>query len=214
MIPASLKGKELEALLLEAAKREESAGRLTMSRYGVQGVTFGGKTILVPSLPDFEGCLPGGRQIIIEAKCCQGSAFPLADDHFRDRQYRHMATRARFGALAFLVIHFAERYLKTTGTDPGMTVAVPVDEQMQFWMAYTNREARTLSRSEATTIGTIVPWNVPKGCRKPLPNLMAFLMPTHPCNRPATLQDTPVPAPLTEHDAWELFPQYEDFPAP
>lgn len=174
MVPESLKGKELETLTLEAAKRLESSGVLTLFRYGVQGVTFGGKTILYPSLPDFGGVLQGGRLFNIEAKCVAGSSFPLASDHFRDRQYSHMTRCARLGALSFILIHFAARRLLRV-SEPAMTVAVPVDEQMQFWRAYECGEARSLSRDYALTIGLIVPWTVPKGCRKPLPCLSSFL---------------------------------------
>ena len=176
MIPSSLKGKELENLLLSAAEREELKGMLTLSRYGVQGVTFNGKTILVPSLPDLEGVLHGGRQIIIEAKAVAGSSFPLKDDHFRARQYTHMVRRARFGALCFLVIHFAERNL-ITKREPGMTVAVPVDERIDFWRYYEAGEAKSLSRDESLRVGKIVPWVVPARCRKALPDLLSFLAP-------------------------------------
>lgn len=176
MVPTSLKGKEFETLILDAAKREESSGRLTLFRYGVQGVTFGGKTILVSSLPDFGGVVHGGRQLNIEAKCAAGASFPLASDHFRDRQYSHLAKCARFGGLSFLLIHFAERRLQTK-QEPGMTVAVPVDEKMTFWRHYEAGEARSLSRDEALTIGQIVPWVVPPRCRKPLPDLLSFLNP-------------------------------------
>ncbi|MFT3992418.1 MAG: Holliday junction resolvase RecU [Luteolibacter sp.] len=176
MVPASLKGKEFETLLLDAAKRAEAGGMLTLSRYGVQGVTFGDKTILVPSFPDFEGVLYGGRQIIIEAKCCKGPSFEMRDDKFKGRQYAHMKRRSTFGALCFLVIHFAERNLANK-RDPGMTVAVPVDGKMPFWKAYEAGEALSLSRDTALSIGVIVPWVAPKGCRKALPDLMHFLTP-------------------------------------
>lgn len=176
MVPASLKGKEFETLILDAAKREESGGGLTLSRYGVQGVIFGGKTILVPSLPDFEGVLAGGRQFIIEAKACQKSHFALDESKFKDRQYAHMAKRSEFGSLCFLLIHFAERRLATK-SDPGMTVAVPVSARHPFWMLYETGERKTLSRDEALSIGQIVPWITPKGCRKALPDLISFLWP-------------------------------------
>ena len=176
MVPPSLKGKEFETLILEAARREEASGGLTLSRYGVQGVTFGDKTILGPSLPDFEGVLAGGRQIIIEAKACKTPGLELRDKNFKDRQYSHMAKRAEFGSLCFLLIHFAERQL-VTKRDPGMTVAVPVNARHPFWMLYETGERRTLSREEALTIGQAVPWIVPKGCRKPLPDLLSFLWP-------------------------------------
>jgi penicillin-binding protein-related factor A (putative recombinase) len=174
MVPPSLKGKELETLILDAAKREEASGTMILFRYGVQGTTFGGKTILLSSLPDFGGVLAGGRQFNIEAKCAAGASFPLASDHFRDRQYSHMARCARMGALSFLMIHFAERRLMSK-TDPGMTVAVPVNEKMSFWRFYEAGDARSLSREEALSLGCIVPWVVPPRCRKPLPDLLSFL---------------------------------------
>jgi penicillin-binding protein-related factor A (putative recombinase) len=174
MVPASLKGKQFEAAIMAAGERLESAGVLTLGRYGVQGVTFGGKTILVPSLPDFEGVLRGGSQFIIEAKCCQDAALALHDDKFKARQYSHMARRARFGAKCFLLIHFAERRLKTK-TDPGMTVAVPVDESMPFWELYENGFRKSLTRDDALEYGQIVPWVIPPRCRKALPDLMRFI---------------------------------------
>ena len=150
MTPASLKGKEFETLLLDAAKRLEACGTLTLGRYGVQGVTFGGKTILVPSLPDLEGCLRGGRQVVIEAKCCAGASFPLADDHFRKRQYAHLARRAAFGALCFITIHWAERRL-ASGIQCGMTVAVPVDASSQRPMPTRDLEANEPRRPKTNS---------------------------------------------------------------
>lgn len=174
MVPASLKGRELETVILNAAKREESAGRLVLFRYGVQATVIGGQTVLLSSLPDFGGVLPGGRHFNIEAKCAAGASFPLASDHFRDRQYSHMVRCARMGALSFLLIHFAARQL-VTKTDPGMTVAVPVDDRMSFWRRYEAGEARSLARDQALALGRIVPWTVPPRCRKPLPDIRSFL---------------------------------------
>ena len=130
--------------------------------------------MLLSSLPDFGGVLPGGRLFNIEAKAAAGASLPLASDHFRDRQYSHMVRCARMGALSFLLIHFAERRL-VSKTDPGMTVAVPVNERMSFWRYYEAGDARSLSRDEALSLGSIVPWVVPPRCRKPLPDILSFL---------------------------------------
>lgn len=177
MEPSSLKGKEFETLVIDAAKRQESRGTLTLSRYGVQGVTFGGKTILVPSLPDLEGVLaPSGRQFIIECKVVSGSSLPLADDHFRQRQFAHLEKRARFGAACFVLIHFNGRKLATK-LDSAMTVAVPVSPLMSFWDNYMSGAIRSLSRAEAVAIGYKVPWEAPPRCRKFLPDLLSFLAP-------------------------------------
>lgn len=190
MVPDSLKGSELEKAILAAGERCEAYGVLSLFRYGVQGVTFGGKTILVPSLPDFGGVLANGRLFNIEAKCVAGASFPLASDHFRDKQYKHLVRTARFGAASYLVIHFAARHLVKV-SDPGMTVAVPVDDRMGFWRAYECGDIKSLSREYAQKLGRRVPWVVPKGCRKALPDLLSFLGPAS----EASLFQAPVETP-------------------
>lgn len=176
MVPEKLTGKEFETLILKSAKREESSGTMLLFRYGVQGVTFGGKTMLLTSLPDFGGVMAGGRQINIEAKCCAGASFPLASDHFRDRQYSHMVRCAKMGGASFLLIHFAARRL-VSKIEPGMTIAVPVNDDMPFWRHYEAGAAKSMPRDEALTMGHLVPWTTPKGCRVPLPDLSSFLQP-------------------------------------
>ena len=83
MIPTKLagNGKDFEELLLARAAAEEKRGRMTMARYGVQvSRTATGDMVAVPSLPDFDIALAGGKQAIIEAKVCSGPSFPLTKD--------------------------------------------------------------------------------------------------------------------------------------
>ncbi|MCE5310475.1 MAG: hypothetical protein LLG20_22790 [Acidobacteriales bacterium] len=177
MVPPKLSGKEFETALMDAAKRHEAEGALTMGRYGVQAMHLGkDKVITVPSLPDFEGVLATGRQFIIEAKAVAGSSLPLKSDHFRGRQYAHLAKRSEFGASCWLAIHFSARRL-VNSIQPAMTLAVPVDRSMPFWQAYETGETATLHRDTAHQIGSVIPWRIPKGCRKPLPDLVALLWP-------------------------------------
>lgn len=193
MTPSALKGKELETLLLDAAKRLETAGILTMSRYGVHGMVVAGKnggasqTLLIPSLPDFEGCLANGRQFIIEAKVCSGPSFPMQKSSLKPRQVAHMLTRSRFGVPCFLVIHFNERILKNA-IYPGITVAVPVNDSSPIWQRYLDvhdeakrtgnppKSQAALGRDAAQDMGPLIPWRVGKGCRKALPDLAGLLL--------------------------------------
>lgn len=176
MVPNQLKGKDFEQLLMDAAKRHEREGGITMGRYGVQGLRLKDGVVLIPSLPDFEGVLADGRQFIIEAKAVQGASLSLQGDHFRVRQYAHLVKRAEFNVRTFLLIHFAARTL-TNSIQHAMTVAVPVRRDMPFWQEYEAKDSCTLHRDTAQEIGQLVPWTAPKGCKKPLPDLISFLWP-------------------------------------
>jgi penicillin-binding protein-related factor A (putative recombinase) len=191
MTPSTLKGKDFETLLMTAAKREESNGLLTMGRYGVQGMVVadksngGSRTLLVPSLPDFEGCLMGGRQFNIEAKVCGDPSFPLDKKFIKPRQVSHMLSRSKFGVPCFVLIHFTKRETATASW-PAFTVALPVNDEWEVWQRFvdiyaeskdpTSRES--ISRDTALEKGQWVPWHTPKGCRTPTPDLLSFLAPS------------------------------------
>jgi penicillin-binding protein-related factor A (putative recombinase) len=194
MVPTTLKGSEFETLLMDAAKREEAAGTLTMGRYGVDGMVVAGKnggasqTLLVPSKPDFEGVLAGGRQFIFEAKVCSGPSFPMQKDKIKPRQVEHMLRRSAFGVPCYLMIHFTERRGQNF-FHPAITVAVPVSDASPIWRNFIEAHAEAkrtkepvasqpaLHRDTAQDMGKLVPWRVPKGCRKALPDLLSFLWP-------------------------------------
>ena len=187
-VPTSLKGPELEKALMDAAAREERNGILTMGRYGVDGVTVQGKTMLVPSKPDFEGVFSSGRQFIIEAKCCDGPSFPMNKDKIKPRQVSHMLTRSRFNVPCFLVIHFAARRLANANF-PAFTVAIPVNDSHPRWQAFVDAAAVAkrektkmetqpgITRDWAQEVGKLVPWITPPRCTKPLPDIVSFLWP-------------------------------------
>lgn len=187
MTPHTLKGREFESLLLDAAAREEKAGRLTMGRYGVQVAHMGAEMIALNSLPDFEGvAAPSGAQFIIEAKVCAGPGFELRPDKIKPRQVRHMLARSRFGVPSFVLIHFCERRGKTFH-QPAETIALPVIERLTFWQAFLDAAAEakraktafvspgSISRDHASRIGRRVEWTCPKGSKKHLPDLAALL---------------------------------------
>lgn len=173
-VPAKLKGNtgkdNFEDLLLQAAKRMKD--RLTMSRYGVTCIRRGpGDVMAIPSKPDFEGVFAGSSQFIIEAKVESGASFSLGAEAFKELQYNHMAERARYGVPCFLVIHYNYRKLNKT-EDPAFTVALPVHPELQMWRDYESKELKRIPREMALALGTIIPWTMPKGTRKPLPHFI------------------------------------------
>lgn len=187
MTPAKLTGKEFESAIMDSLARGKREGVLTGGRYGVQVSMIDGKWQPVPSLPDFEGCLASGRQWIIEAKCCAGASFALAKNIIKPRQVSHMLDRSAFGALCFVLIHFAERRMATKN-DPAITVALPVNDSVPIWREFVDGCAKAkrtsetaysckIPRDQACDLGQLVIWNAPKGCRKTLPDLQALLSP-------------------------------------
>jgi len=187
-VPEQIKGTEFEADLAAAADRAEKLGILTMDRYGVTLSVQAGVTLGISSKPDFEGVLHTGRQFIFEAKVCSGSSFPMNKDKIKPRQVSHMLTRSRFNVPCFLVIHFTARYMAKS-IHPAFTVAIPVSDADPRWQRFVDAHAvakrlnaavapqGSVSREEALAIGRIVPWTIPKGCRKPLPDILSFLQP-------------------------------------
>lgn len=189
LVPETLKGKEFEELIMEAGARERKAGLMTLGRYGVQGMVVQGKTLLVPSLPDFEGVLAGGHQFIIEAKVCSSASIQMDKKFVKPRQISHMLERSAMGAQCFLLIHFNARKLQNAN-QPAFTVALPVTAKSSpVWQRFvdiyaeanrlrcepTSRES--ISRDKAYDMGTVVRWVAPKGCRKALPDLLSLLWP-------------------------------------
>ena len=187
-VPEQLKGTEFESLLAAAADREEKSGLLTMDRYGVTLSVQAGVTLGISSKPDFEGVLASGRQFIFEAKVCSGPSFPMAKDKIKPRQVSHMLTRSRFNVPCFLVIHFTARNLVKSST-PATTIAIPVSDADPRWQRFVDAHAEarrtkgtvepqgSISRDEAHDIGQLVPWRIPQGCRKALPDLLSFIWP-------------------------------------
>lgn len=189
LVPETLKGKEFEELIMDAGARERKAGAMTLGRYGVQGMVVKGKTLLVPSLPDFEGVLAGGRQFIIEAKVCSSASLQLDKQVVKPRQISHMLDRSAMGAQCFLLVHFNARKLQNAN-QPAFTVALPVTaDSSPVWQRFVDiyAEARRLkcnptaresiSRDLAHDMGTVIRWVAPKGCRKALPDILALLWP-------------------------------------
>lgn len=166
-----MKGKELEEFCLYRVRQEEELGRATMSRCGVQASYVDGKWQPIFSLPDFSGLLPHGQEFVFDAKVCGSSSFPLNDDKFKRRQFKHMVTRDRFGAIAFLLIHFTERALKKSYY-PAETWAFPVSLNHKFWSAFDAGEVKSITREDCREYAVEVEWNVLPGGRTPRPDIV------------------------------------------
>jgi penicillin-binding protein-related factor A (putative recombinase) len=167
-----LDGKTLEDHCKKRLEREELAGTATMSRYGVQANMIDGKWTPVQSLPDFEGVLPGGRQFLFDAKVCSQASFPLDEDKFKRRQFRHLCTRARFGAIAFLLLHFNERQLVRAIT-PASTWAFPVQIDHPLWAAFDRAEVKRITLADCEEYAVAVEWNAMPGGRTLRPDIVA-----------------------------------------
>ena len=175
-----------EELLMTEATRLDAQNILTMSRYPVASVMLPGSKFPIqkPSLPDFEGVFPGGRQFVIEAKVCSQASFPVTKAKLKPKQIRHMLTRSRFGVPCFLLIHFNAREGKTFRDEP-FTVGIPVmrvvDGGVPLWEEYAvdpkGGYSGVITRDAARAMGTVMEWHTPKQCRSPRPNLQQFLSP-------------------------------------
>ena len=186
--PVALKGTGtggFEELLMTEAGRLDAQGILTMGRYPVASVMMQGSKfpMQVPSLPDFEGVFPNGRQFIIEAKVCSGAAFEITKAKLKPKQVRHLLSRHRFNVPGYILIHFNAREGKTF-YDPPVTVGIQVrpesDGGLEVWEKFGADKkglyAGSLDRAEACRVGKIMEWHTPKQCRSPRPNLEKFLL--------------------------------------
>lgn len=168
-----MKAKDFEEIVLYRMRQCEERGECTMGRYGVQGVYLDGEWKPIQSLPDFEGVLPPlGRQFVFDAKVCSQASFPLDDDKFKRRQLRHLVTRDRFGAIAFLLLHFPMRQLKTK-TDEAATWAFPVSADHPVWRAFDAGEVKRLTREACEEYAVRVPWNLLPGGRTDRPDVLS-----------------------------------------
>jgi penicillin-binding protein-related factor A (putative recombinase) len=175
----SLTGKEFEKLVLWRARTyDEPNGLYCMGRYGVMSIFKDNEWMPVPSLPDFEGILMGGRQFIFDAKTCSQSSYALSGGTSKsfEHQYKHLRRREAFGAICFLLMHFNARDLKTK-QEPAFTSLLSVGDT-PLWRAYDAGEQKTITRKEAEMYGIPVTWDTPGHKKIPSPDLYTAIMAT------------------------------------
>lgn len=183
MIPKNLTGKEFEKLIVEQSVIYEQTGVACIGRYGVQAsvapprnkpsgigapATF--ETIMIQSLPDFEGSMMGGSHVIFDAKVCSQASFAWAKYRSetrgaRARQLKHMIRRSRFGASCFFLIHWNERVLKNKVV-PAAAYAFPVDYRMEYWDKVESMEVKSLTIEDCESMGRLVVWGKKSGGTK------------------------------------------------
>lgn len=173
-------GKELEAIVKERLSKELELGTCHITRYGVQVSRVGdgaADLIVMQSLPDFEGIVPGGRQTIFDCKACSQASFDLTEYRTetggaRERQLRHMIDRAKLGAVCFFLIHWNRRQLATK-TEPAVTYAFPIHPELIFWRDFYAGERKKITRQDCEWIGFEVAWNARDREHKPRPDVLA-----------------------------------------
>ena len=186
-----LTGKRFEQLIRKAGERAEKKREYVLDRYGLGinyvsrpqkcgkcgGTEFRSQPMALPSLPDFEGSLPGGKHIIFDAKVCSQASLSItaAGDKVTTKQEEHMFRRALWGDICFLLVHFNARTLKTKHED-AFTVAFPVHPYHSFWRAFQAYEVKAIDRKSAVDYGTLVMWTVEPPARTSLPDLLPAIL--------------------------------------
>jgi len=175
-------GKQFEQLCLDRVRRDRNnGGAATISRCGVRAARMKSEWQILQSFPDFEGVLrPSGRQFTFDCKVCSKSSFALDEfrpgaKRYKAAQFNYLMERAEFGAIAFLLIHFSERQLKTRSFDAA-TYAVPVHPRLQMWIDFQSLEISSLARDTCAEFGERVAWNLPTArSNKKSPDILAAI---------------------------------------
>lgn len=184
MTPAHLSGAEFEKLVVEQIAVYEKMQAAAIGRYGVQSsqrpsTTRPGEweTIMIQSLPDFEGTTADGYHVIFDAKSVTAASFPWNKYRSetrgpRSRQLRHMLKRARFGASCFFLFHWNQREL-VKRTVPAETIILPVRHDDEYWHKVESLEVKSLTLEDCRENGVTVPWTVADGGRKFRPDFLS-----------------------------------------
>lgn len=172
-VPQKLSGKEFEAEIMEAGIRHSKRLDMEIGRFGTTVALIKGKWQPVPSLPDFDCVIRGGRQVIIEAKAVSGRLLDMQKSKLKPSQVRYMLKRLPFGSLCFLLIHFNERKLVKSQT-PAITVLLPVQSSDPKWLEFVKtKHGPGISPEAALETGVEVEWTAVGRETKPLPDIYA-----------------------------------------
>ncbi len=168
----SLTGREFEVLIEDRGATYKERGLLLLKKFGVQTMTeliFGKRSIReIKSLPDYDITLPPhGRQVVIDAKVCSQSSFNLSEYTWegarsgpKARQLKVMLDKSRFGAVCGFLLHFNARETeKTKKQFSAVTYLFPVHNDLEFWIAFSAKEKKSISLSDCERIGVRVVWD-------------------------------------------------------
>ncbi|MCA9366720.1 hypothetical protein KC887_00445 [Candidatus Kaiserbacteria bacterium] len=170
-------------------------GILDGNRYGVQavhrklpdgvniqvpGCAPGMFLTAMPSLPDFEGVIPGARQFTFDCKVCSDNSLSMSE-YFstesskgkRVRQMRHLVRRANMGCCSGLLIHFNERVLKTR-VCPAVTYFWQVGSGV-LWNSVVEKQTNSVSRFDCELHAVKVFWTKGDGESIYRPDFASFV---------------------------------------
>lgn len=175
-----LKGKDLERLVVELSSEYKRRKLAHITRCGVQAVRMKEDWQVIQSLPDFEGLLRDGRQLIFDCKVCSQASFDLTKYRSetkgaRARQLRHLLERSEFGAICFFLLHWNARSGKTFSEVP-VTYIFPVTEGSDFWESFRSGEVRSINRKDCASLGHKVRWQSSERGRKERPDFVATIL--------------------------------------
>jgi len=168
----SITGREFEDKIADRLEVYKSLGSAHIGRYGVQVLgspdpTHPSGTRWTPlrSLPDYEGALHTGQQVIFDAKVVSAASLSLSEYRWegtgsksKSRQLRHMLDRSLYNVGCYLLIHWNPRAGKTFATPPE-TYLFPVRLRSQFWQAFVRAEVKSISLKDCQELGARVQWN-------------------------------------------------------
>lgn len=165
-------GKAFEEIVMQAGDRHRKAKEMIIGRFGTTVTLVNGKWMPVPSLPDFDCVLYGGRQVVIEAKVTTKSTFDLQKATLKPLQVRYMLERSSFGVPCFLIVHYHERELKTKPKEEAVTALIPVSGDDPRWADFVKtKHGAGINRAEALSMGTAVEWTASGRQIKLLPDV-------------------------------------------
>ena len=158
----AITGKEFEELLVYRAVIEAEKGTYVQARCGTMAVFIDKIWTPVRSLPDFSLCLKefGGQTGVFDCKVVSGSSYPLSGGTHKSfkHQYKYMREHQRFGAIAFVLMHFNPRVMKTK-TEDAFTVLIPIEDK-EPWASFDTSERHAISRHDAILYGLPVEWDL------------------------------------------------------
>jgi penicillin-binding protein-related factor A (putative recombinase) len=127
----------------------------------------------IRSKPDFEGVLHAtGRQFIFDCKVVSnGRLEHIASRDTMVKQVEHMLSRAEFGVICFFLIHFNARRFKRKADQEHVTVAYPVNSDVEPWSHWDDDRPDSINRETALQRGIVVPWRAPGISRRIRPDI-------------------------------------------
>jgi len=162
-----LTGSEFESVVSKRMDKYRDAGVADIRKSGVAAFYTSSGWQVQQSRPDFEGIMQGPVPIVFDCKACSGHSFGLSKYQMhtsgkkesRRYQLEYMFDKASYGVVAFFLIHWNPRELKTKAAE-AVTYAFPVHREMRFWDKFERGEIKSISRDDCDEYGHRVSWTL------------------------------------------------------